>query len=213
MLRIALIPLHINFANPQEKKIWSEVSIWPHITQKPSVGPCLWLICSLLGRRSIASCQVKILIFKGRLDFQMIFAHGHAAPWRRHLYMELTENSPEGSKAQDTLSCPSERLHGSKPVSKASHTARSSALRARQNLIFIPGLDKAWYTKSEGSRQISNRARYLVARGSLPYHQSSQNPVAWPFWTWKLEPSLSKCLILRILCQNWEPPWPLELRM
>jgi hypothetical protein len=100
-----------------------------------------------LGRQLIASCQVKILIFKGRQAFQINFAQGQAAPWRRELYIELTENCPEGSRAQDTLSCLAKRVQEARSSLRAAQQSRSAELRERRKWIFNLGDSRARLTE------------------------------------------------------------------
>jgi hypothetical protein len=52
----------------------------------------------------MAIYQVKFLILSGSLAFQIVLAEGHESPCKHRLYIKETENLPEASKAQETMS-------------------------------------------------------------------------------------------------------------
>jgi hypothetical protein len=79
-LNITLTPLHMNLAKTHLKRMWSTDSGRPQSTQFPSEGPPREWIWSFDGRRPRQPCQVKILILRGNLGFQISLVTGSWGP-------------------------------------------------------------------------------------------------------------------------------------
>ena len=123
----------------------------------PFKGTWRVAIWSLHGRRPRASCQVKILILKGMGALQMSFASRETWPWQIFLYKECTENCPEGSMAQDTLSWSSEGARSSISWCKACHCRSSSGPNALRKERNQPVPIWAWETKISETEQMLNK--------------------------------------------------------
>ena len=74
---------HRNLAVGQVNRMWVPVSGTPHMGQRPSPGPCLLRTSTPEGRRSLRSCHMKLLIFRGRGAFHNGEAQALTGPLKR----------------------------------------------------------------------------------------------------------------------------------
>ena len=105
--------------------MWILISGTAHRGQVPSPGPNRFTTSTPDGRRSLRSCQTKILIFNGNGAFHNGEVQGRTGPLNRALYADPTVKPREGVNVHDTLSGDVERDLGS--ISRSSPQDTTSA--------------------------------------------------------------------------------------
>jgi hypothetical protein len=185
--------------------MWAVSSKSEQRAHRPDDGPLLRWMLSFEGRRFRRSCHIKMRIFMGTAIFQMSLKCLRGVPWQSFLYKE--ENLPEGSKAREIMSCPSNSCVPAISVIRSARSLRSRVPKPRRNAGFPPIARKHLDTMICGSAAMEKSAGNREHKGPDPCHQSLQKRVEDPLHTWCLAPKRNTDLIFWIAFQNWEPAW------